>query len=319
MNKRIAEWYVKNKYKINIFIISITILAMINILLIYLSKKIEINKDKSSNELYKNELPIEYENKYNSIASKEESALTGEKIDESAKRQLEIIDEFIYYCKENKIDKAYELLSDECKQVFYPTLDIFKVSYYNSIFDTTDKNISVQNWYNNTYKIEILNNALSTGIYDENNVKQDYITIVSNKDNELKLNINGYMGRNNIDKIYNGNNIEIVVTKTEQYKDYQTYTFKVTNKTDKTILLDDKLNYDSMYLQDENEIKYTSYTHEISETDLMIMPRDTKEITIKYYNKYESTKQIKKIGFSGIQLNYNKNGKKNYESIVIDL
>lgn len=316
MNKKISEWYVRNKYKINLLVIIVIGLIVINLLLVYLSSKNSQNKNENVNTyVEKNNI----ENKYNSIASEEESALTGDKIDEHKNIHLETINKFMEYCKGKKIEEAYSLLSDECKEAFYHDIETFKISYYDLVFDNNDKNISVQNWNDNIYKVEISNNALSTGIYDQNSIKQDYITVVGNENNEPRLNINGYIGRTEINKVSIGNNLDIEVIETDKYMNYQTYTFKVTNKTDNNILLDDKLSNESMYIEDNNQIKYTSYMHEISEEELVVTPKSTKSITIKYYNRYGSTKKIKKVAFSKIVLNYNENATKKYESIIIDL
>ena len=59
-----------------------------------------------------------------------------------------------------------------------------------------------------------------------------------------------------------------------------------------------------MYISDENDIHYPAYTHEINNADLQVSPRETKEITIKYYSKYGSTKNINRLAFSRMILNY---------------
>ena len=74
-----------------------------------------------------------------------------------------------------------------------------------------------------------------------------------------------------------------------------------------------------MYIEDENEIQYPAYTHEISEAELVVTPGTTKDVKIKYYNKYITTKEIRRIGFTSIQLNYNEDEKKEYQKIVIEL
>ena len=59
--------------------------------------------------------------------------------------------------------------------------------------------------------------------------------------------------------------------------------------------------------------------HEISEAELVVTPGTTKDVKIKYYNKYITTKEIRRIGFTSIQLNYNEDEKKEYQKIVIEL
>ena len=74
-----------------------------------------------------------------------------------------------------------------------------------------------------------------------------------------------------------------------------------------------------MYIEDQNGVRYTAYIHEISDAELVIGTKQTREITIKYYNKYGSTKEIKRIGFSRIILNNNVNEARKYGELQIEL
>ena len=46
-----------------------------------------------------------------------------------------LVEQFLEYCKNNKIEEAYNLISDECKKEKYKTLADFKTNYYNKIFN----------------------------------------------------------------------------------------------------------------------------------------------------------------------------------------
>ena len=60
-----------------------------------------------------------------------------------------------------------------------------------------------------------------------------------------------------------------------------------------------------MYIKDDDGVKYSAYTHEISEGNLTIGESSKKQIKIKYYSKYISTKKIEEIVFSRVMLNNN--------------
>ena len=214
-----------------------------------------------------------------------------------------MIDDFINFCNEKNLQEAYDLLTEDCKEELYPTLENFEQSYYNNLFTNGKKNVSVENWVNNIYKASIKDDFLSTGKYSKENTIQDYITVID-KDNEYKLNINGYIGEKEINKSKEDENVTIEIENTNAYMDYQTYKIKVTNHTDYTMLLDDGVSIDAMYIEDSNGNKYSAYTHEINSAELKISPRETKEISIKYYSRYGSDKKIDKVVFSRMILNY---------------
>lgn len=231
----------------------------------------------------------------------DQSVVTGKKI---AKNDLEtatkIIDMFITYCNEQEIQKAYDLLTEDCKSQMYDNIEAFEQAYYNNVFEGKQKTGSIENWNDNTYKVKIMEDMIATGKKEEN-PRQDYITIVKEND-EDKLNINGYIGKEEISKTTQKDNIKIEVVNRNVYKDYETYTVRVTNNTENTILLDGRSDVKSLYIQDNKNVKYSSYSHELTEPMMTINPDNTKEITIKFYSAFISSKKIEEIVFSDVVL-----------------
>ena len=193
------------------------------------------------------------------------------------KNQIEVIDDFVQYCNENNLQSAYDLLTNDCKEEMYPTLEIFQESYYNQIFNNETKNISVENWINNIYKVKINEDFLSTGTYSKENTIQDYITVVQEND-EYKLNINSFIGTKEINKSKESNGIQIEVLEEKQYMDYQVFKMRIKNNSENNICLDDGKDIKAMYIEDDNGLKYSENTHEIAESILEFSPKETREI-----------------------------------------
>lgn len=318
MKRRIVEWYNRNRQKISFIIIFMLIIIVANIVLVYLSN--EIRKEQMEEEPTQNVMDYEIQDEFNQITiGSDSSALSGDDLTSSQIEMLDIIEQFAEYCNNGNVEEAYSFLSNECKDEMYKTLNDFKVSYYDQVFAGEKKSISVENWSANIYKVTIQKDILSTGIYTDEDTLQDYMSVITDENNNYKLNINGYLGREDINLTEVQDNIEITVLRANTYKDYQTYTFKIVNNSDNTILLDDKSNINSMYLEDENGVEYSAYTHEISDAELVIPSGQTREIEIKYYNKYISSRQIEKIVFSRIVLKYNIGERYNYGNIQIEI
>ena len=316
MKKSLAEWYIKNKSKIWTVIVCIIVIVLINRLLVFIAKK---NNDKQSNIIYNNS-QTEQKPVYNSVSLEStQSATLGEDMNEYQTELLGTIDQFITYCNEQKVEDAYNLLSDDCKNELYPSVNDFKNSYYNKVFNGKRKNVSIENWSGNIYKVDINDDALSTGQFTEANNIQDYITIVTDNEGNAKLNINGYIEREDINRSGSNKDVEITAIESDNYMEYQIITFSVKNNTDNQILIGDINNNETMYLEDENGMKYLAYTHEISEPELMINAKQTKQVKIKFYSSYVTTKNIKQITFSRIVFNYNKNEARDYAGIIINL
>lgn len=297
---RFIRWYNQNRKSIwatiGIIILIIGVIQLVN----YFYKTNNEEEVKNASDQIENTI-----NSYNYNQVKIEndhSGLTGEKISKSQETEIGIIDNFINACNEKNIQGAYDLLTNECKEEMYPTLEDFEQAYYNPVFEGTKKNITVENWIHNIYKIEINDDFLSTGTYSKENTLQDYIT-VEEIDDQYKLNINRYIGREKIAKSNESNNIVMEVEQADTYMEYQIYKIKITNNSENTILLDDGVDIEAMYVEDENGNQYPAYTHEINQGQLMVSPRETKEIEIKYYNRYASEKKIEKLVFSRMVLN----------------
>lgn len=321
MGRKIAEWYINNKTKVLTAIFIIVVIILVSIIVNFLNT-LQLNEAQTNTEtnvnVQENNSPIG--NFTDIYVEDNESVVTGENMSSSQVTIIDTINQFVQLCNERNVNEAYNMLSDECKEEVYPSLDSFSNNYYNAIFNGQNKNTSVENWVNNIYKVTFENDALSTGVYTEEGTIQDYITVTRNENNELRLNINNYIGRQEINKKHTDtSNVTITVLRSDTYMDYETYTYSITNNTNNTILLDDKGSTDNMYIQDANGNQYTAYIHELSEAQLTITPGETKEVTIKYYSRYGSTKNITQVVFNKIILNYNEVAVRQTTRIEIEL
>jgi len=251
-------------------------------------KNIEINNNISSST-----------NTIVSETNKQYEAITGQKKNENTyKTQTEVIKQFLDKCNEGDTQGAYDLLSDNCRQVEYPSINDFIDGYYNRNFDEK-KSYNYQVWNGNTYKIEIRPDILSTGIYDSSVYLEDYYTLENNK-----LNINGYIARKKIEKELEKDNIKIKVMSMDFFRDYTVCNIQVFNKTDSEILLDTRDKENTVYLTDKKEVKYNSYINELNEEEIRVLLGEKKDIKIKFNCIYRENLSIKKLSFDNIIMNY---------------
>ncbi len=107
-----------------------------------------------------------------------------------------IIKQFVEYCNEGKIENAYNMLSNACKERIYPSLERFKTMYVDRNF-SINRMYSLENWYSTqsfaTYYIKYTEDVLATGNVNASNTLADYITIAKSEGQE-GLNISGYIG-----------------------------------------------------------------------------------------------------------------------------
>ena len=295
---RIIRWF--SNHRKNIKKTILTLVILIAVVQFFRWVSIKMQKDKQESIIIDNT-----QTDYSSIILNEnKSTVTGQKLSETQTKYVEVIDNFIEFCNNKQINEAYNLLTEECKSEMYPNINEFQDKYYSKIFNVSTRNISVENWTGNIYKVKFMEDILATGNYNTGDVLQDYITVNKDQNGKFKLNINNYIRKEKMNREVEKNDIKIKVLEKNKYMDYETYVFEVTNKTGSKIMLNDLTNPQSMYLEDRNGIMYNAYTHELTKAELRLLPGETKNVTIKYFNKYSSDKRIEKITFSNIILNY---------------
>lgn len=284
----IFRYYNQNRKTIWLVIIAIIILI---IAIQAINNIIKNQNVKTSNNTINEK---EYENNLNiNILISNESVEEDEKL---------IIDQFIRYCNAGKIQDAYNLLTENCKNELFPTIEHFKNNYYNIYFLTT-KLYSKEHFVVDTYKIKLYDDILSTGNVNTNAI-EDYFTLEKQKDDTIKLNISNYIGNKKINIKNTDENLQIKIVKKDIYKEYEKYELEVTNLTYNTILLDSKENTKTMYLVGDNNVKYYSISHEILKENLIIKPKATVKISIKYNKEYNSNRTVNQVVFSDIIPNY---------------
>ncbi len=238
--------------------------------------------------------------------------------------KLKLISAFLEKCNNGKIKEAYDLLSTDCKEEMFPVLEKFKNDYTDLVFNTA-KTYDIKLWMSgkySIYKISIYENALATGVVN-NNAIDSYYTVVE-ENNDYKININNLIAKEELNTENSNDYVRINVISRKIYIDYEEYEIKITNNTQKTILMDGYRKNNSMYLQDSVGGKKTAYTNEIPERLLIINPLLSITRTIKFNKSYTEKISSKGITFEDIILDYdeykkqeNKQGYSNVSNINV--
>lgn len=217
-----------------------------------------------------------------------------------------LVDTFLEYCNNGKVEEAYSLLSDECKQYKYSTIDIFKSSYYNDIFKTK-KQFNLQSWISTskytTYKIRYTNDILATGNYDESEIYQDYITLTKKNESE-KISIGSFITSEEMDKTTKKDEIEAKVTKKNTYIEDEEYEIYITNNSENTILLDTLESSNNTKLVTDDGNTHKTYAGKLLKSQLTIKSGQTKKLTLKFKKLASNSSKSKYIEFYKVIKNY---------------
>ncbi|MGN1270925.1 MAG: hypothetical protein ACI4UX_02960 [Clostridia bacterium] len=247
------------------------------------------------------------ESSKNTIYNPTKTIISGENVKkEDFKQEENLINSFVEYCNSNKIQEAYNLLTDECKLKMYPSLEIFKKNYYDVIFNEK-KECTLQSWITNknynTYKVTLIEDIMATGNYD--NVKKiiDYITIET-ENGKKKLNINNYIKSEEINKTTKTEELEILVESVDVYMDSVKYYLLVSNLSGKDILLDTLKNDLNVKFIGSNGVEYGLDGTNLFSLDLLIYGTSkNKKIELKFNKQYGSEVEGESIEFKNAIMN----------------
>lgn len=256
-----------------------------------------------------------------SIYRPSKTIITGDNVvQDDYNKDEEFIKKFINFCNDKDVNSAYNLLSKDCKECLYETLEEFRVEYYEKIF-STKKEFNLQSWVNNnnyhTYRIRYTEDFLSSGIYDDIKMEEDYITI-DNSASDTKINVNGFICKEFINKDIDSNGIKMTVTGKNNFLNYEEYLIKIKNCTDSNIIIDAGDNSNSIELFDENNVKYMARKMDIKNLNSELLVNVTRTLKIRFDKNYNPKVKSKYIKFSDIITDIKSSGN-NRLSIKIDL
>lgn len=314
----ISRWYNENREKFwRIVIIALLVVFFIQIANnYYKNKPSNVSNTSSVNQSKENLDKIN--NNISGRVTGTQSLVSGSSVNSSTiEKASSIIDTFLNYCNKEDIELAYNMLTEECRELMYPTLQDFQRIYHKKIY-STPKTYKLQNWTGNTYKVDLLEDALTTGKTGNNIATlQDYITIVDNK-----ININSYIGRTEINKTTTIDKISIDVIYKDTYMDYEIYNLKIKNLSGKKIALDDAQDTKSIYIQDEKDISNYVYSGELNYDNLILENGQVRSLMFKFSNTYSVTRKMKNIVFSRVLKDYNEyieNENKDTEKLIVNI
>ena len=126
---RLIRFYNQNRKVINRAILVIALIIIIIQLLNNSAKKqnserVSANTNTNLNNEIKNETLIS-----------KKSSITGETVNSSnLENSKQLINSFMNYCNEKKLNEAYSLISNDCKNEMFATVEDFKTIYYDNVF-----------------------------------------------------------------------------------------------------------------------------------------------------------------------------------------
>ena len=213
----------------------------------------------------------------------------------------QIIDTYFNYCQNKNYEAAYDMLLEDCKKVYFPTLTDFK-EYIDVVFNE-EKTYYIQNYSNYKnyyiYQIRIFENIMKTGLTGKSDISfYEEKMSIHNENGQLKLGLRQYISSEEMDDIYEDNYLKIWIEQKDTFYEQENYTVKIRNKSDKMAVLADG--------QENQEIilKVGSYTRDTvgSNLSIVLQPGEERTYGISFTKFYDETYLSSGIIFNTVRI-----------------
>lgn len=191
---------------------------------------------------------------------------------------------FVDYCNNKEYQKAYDMISDDCKDAIYPVIGDFK-EYVDKRFQVK-RIYSIQNFSNISkqyiYDVNFMSDFMATGSTGTNYGYVQEKFVFTEDDNSLKFAIGGFVRTNILDAFVEDENLKIVTKKKNVYYDHETYTVDITNKTDYPIVLGNGTVEDEIAISVNEQLRGET---NINAVNVVLQPNESRTFTF-VFEKY---------------------------------
>lgn len=211
------------------------------------------------------------------------------------------IDDYFNYCNNKNYESAFNMLTDDCKEYLYENdINQFK-EYVDKIFNNY-KIYNLQNYSNLNdnyiYIIRIIDDITGTGATGQYDTHEEKI-VVHHENDEYKISNQGYIGKKEINKDVENDDIKVKVIKKEITYSREEYTLEIRNKTDSYMMISDDMGVNQVILNLGTQIRQALNT---TNFNIILLPGETKSVQLLFSKYYDDEKDPPSIIFNNVRL-----------------
>ena len=281
----VNRYFHKYKYIIAILVLAIVFITWVSNLA---AKSLRENNYNNNNSSVLENTTIVVDNNLNK---------TDEQRISEVQTPVSAIQTFVDFCNAKKIDSAYSMIADDCREALFTTKNDFIKKYYNKYF-TESRNVSIIQYRENTYKVSYLVNSLITGTEQKEKLMEDYISIT--EDNKLRL--LSYTGKESMDKTVSDLFLKAKVIERYWYIDHEDYKIEFTNQTSASITLDNSNLTTEIKLVDSQNNYYNLDTSNLYAGDYVLAPGQTKTLLLQFLRTDTTSGYSNKIVLNNVRI-----------------
>lgn len=217
----------------------------------------------------------------------------------------DMLKEYIGYCNEGNYQKAFNMLSEDCRSYEFDN-DVEKFMSHVLVKMPTPKKYSIQNYSNTTYgnkkiyiyEVKYTDDLLATGLTNTTYAyTSEKFTFYEDDNDQLQMNAGDYIYHSDIKSISENEYLKIdVVDKVVNYSIEQ-YEIKFTNRSNYTIVIADGVETDEVVLSLPAETRKRSETG-----DIVLSPQEAITLNFTFPKFVDDGDVSQAIVFSSIRV-----------------
>ena len=213
---------------------------------------------------------------------------------------LKKINQFLNYVKEDKIDLATEMLTEDAKYYSFKNKKE-AIGYIIEVYKDKKYDIKpyakVGNDY--IYQVKVFEDILETGLTNTIYSFTDTKMIIKNENGKIGLNIRGYIGKYKSSGFYEDNNLKVNIKGKNVWVEHEDYLLEITNRTNNYLVLKDKSNNTALAASLEVG---NSNRKLIDEENIILKPLETRNILLRFPKMYFADKDATAINLDSIRV-----------------
>lgn len=230
----------------------------------------------------------------------------------------QMLDQYVNFLLDGNVQSAYDMLSSECKKYsFDDSLDNFTTYAINKL--GTAKRYAIQDYSNddNTYiyQVKYTDDFLATGI--TNSVyaySEEKVVFKKQEDGLISMSVGAFIENEEINNVSENEYIKVDVQSVQKYYSYETYTIKITNRSDYTIVIADGQAQNEIFIQ----LNSKDTRNVVNVTDFVLKPGSSVIQNFQFQKFYDNDDNTSSVNFGSIRVMEQYSGTENVSDEVIE-
>ena len=218
------------------------------------------------------------------------------------KKVEDFISEYIDYCNEGDYEKAYEMISEDCKKDYFGTLAEYE-EYVSKKFQNSRK-YAIQSYsiYNGKYiySVKLFEDFLATGITNSSYKFQEEKIVASYDENKkLVFSVGNFIEKDELKSVQENDYLKVDVQNKIVLYELEKYRVKLTNKSNYTVIIQNQeADTEEIVLKLGNEIRENID----SENEIILEPGETEYITPMFSKGYDYKTNVNSLMFTSVRV-----------------